>query len=198
MSRAGCDYAIGVAMALVFVLGGCGNSNSARTSESQATAQNQGSDQNLSAGPPPPGRPVRGFCGHATVVLGNNPRLLRVTASCRGTKVHSRVAFILARYPLMDPTGQPVHQPVHVRRITATGPGVGASRAQCRPYREGLACGASTHGAVRLHAVLSVPEKSGCRMSVSVITQFDDTCQHQACAGALTAYSLFSARPRGC
>jgi hypothetical protein len=190
------DKAI-IGIALVFFLKGCGNSNSAKTSESQATGQNQGPAKVLSVGPPPPGRPVRGFSGRATVVLDKDAGVMKVAAWCRGTKGHSRVDFILTRYPLTDPTRRPIQNPGHVTRI-ATGPGVGPSPARCRPYHKGLACGGSAHGAARLDAVVSVPASTSCSRGVSVVTQFDDTCGNEACAGALTTYRLFAGRPRGC
>lgn len=185
-------WGVGMGLALALALGGCGNS-----SESQTPAPRQGPTDFFSLSRPP-GRSARGFCGRATVAVGKGPRILKITAWCAPTKVNRQVGFTLSRYAPADSTESPVPEPRWVKSVGATGPGAGASGPRCRPFHHGLFCGVAAHGPIQLHLTLGVPPRSRCHLDVSVIASFDDTCRNKPCVGALTTYSLFSGRPKGC
>jgi hypothetical protein len=184
-------------IALIFTLAGCGKSGAGGTSRTQGMVSAERPEEFISGGGPPKGRPVRGFCGHANVAVGSGSHLLKVTAWCAGTKVRPRVNFTLSRHVPGHPA-RTLARPGQVKSISGTGSRARSSGARCLPVQQGVICSAAAHGPLQLHMTLSVPPKTRCRLEVLVITSFDGTCPNRPCAGALTTYSLFSGRPKGC
>lgn len=184
-------------IALVCALGGCGGSGMGTTSVHRA-APHHPSAESSSIGGPPPGRPVRGFCGRATVSAGKDPRVLKVTAWCVPTERRPGVGFALTRYAPGSP-GRPVPELGHVERVVAVRPKANALRPHCLPVHNGVFCGVDAHRPIQLQTILEVQPETRCRFTVSVLTEFANTCRPKNCIeGNLTVYSLFSGLPKGC
>jgi hypothetical protein len=185
--RACCGLLLAVVM--ICVITGCGGGGGGGSGENRGVSKHQLAHPYA---PPGPGRP----CRSATVAVGKSPRALEVTAWCKAVRQAPPAGFILERYSPRKFSDHPVLDPGHVELVVATGPGVGASRARCRPLPKGLACSVAAHGSFKLHTVLAVSPNTRCRASVAVAA-FVDACQDKTCVG-VPVHKLFFGRPRGC
>ncbi len=192
-------WCIAVTAALALASGGaaCDGASHRAATGTQGSGSTDEPVEYLSVGPPPKGKPVRGFCGRAVAKVGRDPSTIDVTAWCAPSDIEPYVRIWLGRYRLHDPAAPPLLRPGRIQRVFAEGPGK-TSLAKCKSFYRAIMCGAKARGPIRLRAVLAVPPRSRCHLEVSVTTEFEDTCPHNSCIGTMTTYALYSGRPKGC
>ena len=197
MQRAPIPRLCGAAALLVvaaWALAACGGGGTSTSSQVGQTAEAPG--RIMTIGGPPKGKPIRGFCGRATVRPGTSPGSLEVSAKCVPARENPYVNLAFLRYP-SDRLTDPPASPGQIRRVYVEGPGEPVFE-RCKRRGKGFLCGARARGPIRLHVVDVVPARTRCRFRVDVSTSVETGCPHDRCIGVMSRYALYSGRPKGC
>ncbi len=198
MRRVRLRWPSGTAVLLLVTWGLAACGGTGEPTNLQASQTTDEPEKVLSVGGPPKGKPIRGFCGRATVKAGSKSDLLEVVAVCAPTHERHIVSFAFSRYPSSRATAPP-SLPGKIEGVYVEGPGEPTFK-RCKAVHpgRGIYCGARARGPIRLRAVDVVPAGTRCQFRVDVITSFETGCPDNSCVGSMLRYGLYSGRPKGC